>query len=63
MEKRDCCELLERPVKGCPTDLPSGREWIVATWQLDGREDPVHDVQELCAGFRNLPFIQAAAAT
>jgi len=25
-EKRDCCELVERPVYGPPTELPNGRK-------------------------------------
>jgi len=28
LEKRDCCELPERRVPGCPADLPNGREWV-----------------------------------
>ena len=32
MEKRDCCEVSERPVWGCPADSPDGRQWVASCW-------------------------------
>lgn len=57
MEKRDCCELVERPVSGFPVNLPNGRKWVETRPAASGHDDPNPDAQLSCVASRKESFI------